>query len=298
MLASVRTLPVSDVTQSHIVTLHATITELDHAAHAAKSPWARRKSLGQRVAKGKALVANATEGRDAAKLRREAAVREHADAEQALRDAEQFLAGIIDDWDKVQSEVEAEAAEEVGNDMDVERGLASTDISSWSLEDLERLAPPFSVRLSAVRAERAASLLPLRVEIFTPSRTPDRCRQRPSSGTPELVSDSPGMSHSPRNRRSSRRRSASCSPPRGAASGASPLDAPTGAEPVAAPDPLGKPKPVQGRLCALTRLADLLSLPRPLQVRPPPQVRCLTPSTPRRLFAGALLAGTASSEPT
>ncbi len=35
-------------------------------------------------AKGKALVAKATVERDAAKLRREAAVRAHADSEQAL----------------------------------------------------------------------------------------------------------------------------------------------------------------------------------------------------------------------
>ncbi len=125
MLASVRTLPVKDVTQSHIDTLHATLTELDHAAPAAKSPWERRKSLGNRVAEGKALVATATVERDAAKLRREAAVRAHADSEQALRDAEHSLAGVIDDWGKVQSEVQAEAAEEGGNDMEVERTLAS-----------------------------------------------------------------------------------------------------------------------------------------------------------------------------
>jgi hypothetical protein len=226
MLASVRTLPVNDVTQSHIDTLHATLTELDHAAHAAKSPWERRKSLGNRVAKGKALVAKATVERDAAKLRREAAVRAHADSEQALRDAEHSLAGVIDDWDKVQSEVQAEAAEEGGNDMEAERTLASTDIASWSLEDLERLAPQFAVCISAARAERAASLLPMRLEMFTPVHSPDRRRQRPTSGTPELVSDSPGMAHSPRNRRSSRRRSASCSPPRGAASGVAPLVTP------------------------------------------------------------------------
>ncbi len=44
------------------------------------------------MARGKAQVATAVEERDAAKLRREAAVREHADVEQALREAEHSLA--------------------------------------------------------------------------------------------------------------------------------------------------------------------------------------------------------------
>jgi hypothetical protein len=198
--------------------LHATLAELDREAYAAKSIWARRKSLGLQVVKGKAQVAAATVERDAAKVRREAVVRAHADSEQALCDAEHSLTSVIDDWDKVQSEVEAREAEERA-DIIVDRGGASTDVSSWTFEDLERVAPQVLVRLSAARAERDARLLP-RIDIIAPARKAERGHQRPTSDSSELVPDSPGASRSPRVRRALRRRSASRPPPHGAEDGA------------------------------------------------------------------------------
>ena len=143
MLAALRSLPANDVTPSHIEEQSNIITELDHASHAAKSPWARLKSLEQRKNKSKAQVAKAEGDRDAASLRREAAMREHAHAEQAYYDAVHALAGIEEEWDKVQSEVDAEEQDAAGPgaDMEAESRPARTDLSSWSFADLERAAP-------------------------------------------------------------------------------------------------------------------------------------------------------------
>ncbi len=59
---------------------------------------------------------------------------EHANAEQALREAEHALVGIEEQWDKLQSEAEAEDAEAAGAgaDMEIELVPARADFSSWS----------------------------------------------------------------------------------------------------------------------------------------------------------------------